>query len=1507
MSVRRRQNWQGQQRVDVPHLKSVESAVSNDFDELISGLITGQDKSYVIRGFKINMPGSIGSSANGLQLLVEDSSFLHGSSNESGSFYTIPVGTPAEILSSTTNERVEGAFTPNTDNYVGIEFVRAVDDSTVDQVYFWNPTTNVEITKTVPLAIILDYKIVISTSSFASNVMPITVVQTDSSNNVISITDRRPLLTRLGTAGDAEPDPFYDYPWLEGRAENFYTSTSSTSDPFSGGDKQIKNLKEFFDALMTEFKVLKGTPFWYSASAGSISRVRQDIANTAFTGKGNISHAITMFNGQVAGMTTDVIITAQNANVTLLADSIDDIDTLISDWNADEDNADNQLTLASGDGSQIPTANISIVSTPGQMNWNSDIFLNFIGGRLRYQISENEYGSDVTLLDNQVAYLQLVRGEAITPNLVFTNGGTVVTSVGSVNWTSDLQSGDFIKNASEGDVKYYEIASVDSLAQVTLTTPFQELSSGPAGFDAQYAFGVYETNPSPSNERHVQIANREDVPFGEDYFWLFFRQDDTGSLPKVYVRVLGGQELEQGESQGISDNTSKDILTYIGSASETDNSPDYLNAFGPSEVEVTTFSFPPAASLTTGQRFTINSASDIEQFYVWANIDVGGGDPTPAGLTGVEVAILSTDTDVQVAGKFHAAIDVLSAFNSVDNGDGTITVTNADPGATTDAANVDMGGSFSLNVDTQGAGEKNYYLVDGYDLTKGLKTLDSNLGAVASSLTGVEKVVRQNKNTKLVGGGVWSWDLLTTTLTLSADAQVSIGGLPDARNNIIAQDIVIANDGEVAYVNINRTTGPAANLTVLVADVAALTLTDDLVILARRVDDVVLVGGNSFMLKDEEFLELDGALAEINRYHGQLSVRPNNPQDGRIRISGSDIAKLNGSTLSLEQKNLLLSMPPVEIDFSTGEVFEEDGLTPFLGGINDFTPFAIGANEYFFYSVSVLPNTANADNTISGQILVIPATGSDATFSAAPKAPFPGSGIKLANVWVQEDGSGDILAIDYANITQLGVGGSGSGTGDANSDLTRYQDRINLAPFYCADTNIAAVNESDKLDVSSTAVFDIPSGTFKFLDSTAQTLVSTQSLDDEFLEPVDEDGNPLPASDLDTVELYTIWELDNIDEAATYEVSRDGGNEYQEIAIKRIGKSDSYRGVHTFTEEAANAFNQEYAVGNADALKDFNDSSAFDISQKFTVAATTVYKDLFLYVNKATANAVGKFCVEIVKDDAGAPSSDPADSEWTSTFKNVADLAIGNDVAQFDSHFVLKPGDYHILVKPDQEYTDGYTNNNADKISLRINGTAGPVPNLRTYDGSVWSAEVANETVTYRLEGRVLDVRVRITSSATADDKLLRSYALFYDYESGVEYNNPVFLKPFRFDGTVDNDNEFIIDTFLPDSRLLMCFARGTGQVFRYGDFVLDGHKAIFPENTFNVTGTVYLEFFQVQGVGNQASTVADALVTANHLGSTDPLINKSLPGRGFILENANGDMIEVGLDGNNNWTFTIL
>ena len=49
--IERQSNWLGQQRVDVPHLRAMESSVASDFD-VLAGIISGQD-SYVIKGFQI--------------------------------------------------------------------------------------------------------------------------------------------------------------------------------------------------------------------------------------------------------------------------------------------------------------------------------------------------------------------------------------------------------------------------------------------------------------------------------------------------------------------------------------------------------------------------------------------------------------------------------------------------------------------------------------------------------------------------------------------------------------------------------------------------------------------------------------------------------------------------------------------------------------------------------------------------------------------------------------------------------------------------------------------------------------------------------------------------------------------------------------------------------------------------------------------------------------------------------------------------------------------------------------------------------------------------------------------------------------------------------------------------------------------------------------------------------------------------------------------------------------
>lgn len=1433
MANKRRGNFLGQQRLDVSHVKAVESAVSNDFDELLNCLVIGEGKSYVVRGFTISMPGAIGSSASGLQLLVADSAFLHGNSDKSGTYYVVPSGTPAEVLSSTTNTKVEGAFTPSTDNYIGIEFVREVDDTTTDQVPFWNPTTNIEVTKTVPLAITLDYKIVISTSSFASNVLPIAIVQTDASNNVIEVTDRRALLYRLASAGASEPDPFYEYPWTDGRAENFYKSTSSASDPFFGGDKQISNMKEFFDALMTEIKLFKGTPYWYSpGTGGSISRLRQDVANTTITGKGNVSH-----------------------------DAV----------------------------------------TSGLINWSQNFYINFIGGRLRYQITANPATSDITLADNQVCYVNLIRGVNITPNLVFTNGGAVVSSVGAVDWTTDLLPGDFVKNAAEGDEKYYEILSVDSLSQVTLTENFQEASSGASGFNAQYAFGSYETNATPSTDRHLRVADRGSVPFGQDYFWLFSRQDDTSSVPYIYVRALGNGELEKGEEREISDNTSADVLTYIGSTSESDQDPAYATLATGAKTGTENYNSVQGENLTVrlskltsmmsdkAQDRNIRILSDHER--VKNVIDTTFQRVTFVGGSASADVIVPGSADngtIGLSGTLSLEANK-AAYFSVDR-NAAFSVANLAALTVVDITALPI--NENVFVFAYRLADNKVYLWDG-SVIEGFSVNDREI----PSHVGLVNDVRINKNLKMIGGGTWSWDLGTNTLANSASAYLQIPEITTVSNEISAQSIVLSADGECAYVRAKKSSG-ASTRTVVVADIASILQENDIYIIARRVGNDVIVGSSSFAMKDGEFLELDGALAEINRYHGQLAVRPLATITDRVRISGSDIAKLSGSQLSLEQKNLILSMEEVVIDFGTGNVFESDGSTPFNGGANDFTPQTIPANEYFWYSISVLPNTTNADNTISGQILVIPATATNVVLANAPKAPFPSSGIKLCNVYVQRNAGDTALEnIDYANIIQLGVGGSGGGSGDANADLTRYQDRLQLAPFQYANTNIASVDETGQLDGSSTATYDIPSGNFKFADSTAQILLSTQQLDADFL---------AEESDLTTVELYTIWDLDNIDTGATYEISRDGTN-FQTLTASRIGNSDAYRALHTFTDEPSNAFNQEYAVANADSVKDFNDSTQQEISQKFTVAATTVYKDIILYINKNTASATGRYVAEIVRDDTGAPSTDVNDIVWTSPSQNIDSLATGNNVVTISSQFAMVAGDYHLIVRPDDAYRTQYGVSASDKISLRMDSSSGPTPNLRLHNGTSWGAEVANETAVYRLEGRVLDLRVRITSAATAGDKYLSSYGIYYKFEDHIEYTKPVFREIFKFDGTVDNDNEFTLTNFLPDSRLLMVFALGTGQIFRYGDFVLDGHKVIFPENTFNVVGDVELEMLQIQAVDGVASNVADALLTANFLGSTDAGIDKSVAGRGIILRNQNGDLVEVGLDASNNWTYTLL
>lgn len=263
MATIRQANILGQARIDVPHLRALESAVAADFD-LLAGKILGGSKALVVRGFEIITSGAIGSPATSLQIVVANGILVHPLASESGSIFVVPSDQAAEVL-STTNANVSGSFTPGQVNYVGVDLRRLADFTTSDLVMFYDADTGLETAKTVPLARTLQYRIIISTTDFSSttNVLPLAKITTNGSNVVTVIEDARNMMYRLG-AGGSIPDKKYEYPFPSGRSERVQDAAGTV---FSGGDKAIQNGKDWMDAAMTRIWEIGGGEYWYSATA----------------------------------------------------------------------------------------------------------------------------------------------------------------------------------------------------------------------------------------------------------------------------------------------------------------------------------------------------------------------------------------------------------------------------------------------------------------------------------------------------------------------------------------------------------------------------------------------------------------------------------------------------------------------------------------------------------------------------------------------------------------------------------------------------------------------------------------------------------------------------------------------------------------------------------------------------------------------------------------------------------------------------------------------------------------------------------------------------------------------------------------------------------------------------------------------------------------------------------------------------------------------------------------
>jgi hypothetical protein len=280
------------------------------------------------------------------------------------------------------------------------------------------------------------------------------------------------------------------------------------------------------------------------------------------------------------------------------------------------------------------------------------------------------------------ATLNVVTIEATTPNATITlayndigsNGGASISGpqlVGRGYTASDFSCTSSVR---EGDT-------------VIISAPFADKNIGKFRVIRRFNNSIYIDNPNSVEETVTLPNNYQSLGYsGTTQFEVIatdnrmkLRWKGVGTEPFL-GQARPGDELICGTDFAIQN---QGIFTVTRS--------------GKKLQEITRVTCIPGNLITSGNYWLINAAGNTTQYYVWYNVDGGGGDPLLPGKTGVQVVISSSDTLLQVANATNAAINALADFSSVTSA-GKITITTTGFAETTDASEGNMNVQFDVEI-----------------------------------------------------------------------------------------------------------------------------------------------------------------------------------------------------------------------------------------------------------------------------------------------------------------------------------------------------------------------------------------------------------------------------------------------------------------------------------------------------------------------------------------------------------------------------------------------------------------------------------------------------------------------------------------------------------------------------------------------------------------------------------------------------------------------------------------
>jgi hypothetical protein len=269
----------------------------------------------------------------------------------------------------------------------------------------------------------------------------------------------------------------------------------------------------------------------------------------------------------------------------------------------------------------------------------------------------------------------------------------------------------------------------------------------------------------------LKRVNTENLSFGGGTFIILddFISDDYKVLAGS-LRVRTNEDDELGFSQGVGKILKTDTSTNL-----KNDSTNYVlkvtfdEGKSPAGTEeITEVTIPADSSGSLSETYWLlygpQISSSYSEFYVWYNVDYLSNDPNVTDKFGIEVLISANDSAETVAEKTLVALNELPDF-TVTRTSNVITITNNDPGETTDASDYNTG--VTINVVQQGSNSGD--IVNWINVTgSSVQTINDLVNEINNDLVGGSAVLEN------VGATSEYCDIKFVSDTVGDDSNVKI-------------------------------------------------------------------------------------------------------------------------------------------------------------------------------------------------------------------------------------------------------------------------------------------------------------------------------------------------------------------------------------------------------------------------------------------------------------------------------------------------------------------------------------------------------------------------------------------------------------------------------------------------------------------------------------------------------------------------------------------------------------